>query len=151
MPYQSFKQLTVWQQAKALAVTIYKLTAAGDIFARDFGLKDQMQRAAVSVASNIAEGYERGNNKGFIYFLTIAQGSVAELRTQLEIAHEIGYVERALFESIDDQSCKVGAMITNLKKSRTPNAANCNRVDEDIADYAVGDVHIDKPSHRVTE
>ncbi|MBD3420533.1 MAG: four helix bundle protein [Chitinivibrionales bacterium] len=80
MPYQSFKQLRAWLEAKSLAVVVYKFTAIG-AFARDFGLRDQIQRSAVSVASNIAEGYQRAGDKEFVYFLNIAQGSLAELRT----------------------------------------------------------------------
>jgi four helix bundle protein len=65
MAYESFKELRVWQEAKALAIEIYKITAQGN-FSKDYGLKDQLQRAAVSVASNIAEGYERNSDKDFI-------------------------------------------------------------------------------------
>ena len=85
MSYQSFKELKVWQEAKALAIDIYKLTAQGK-FLKDSGLKEQMNRSSVSIVSNIAEGYERNSNKDFIRFLMIAKGSLAELRTQLEIA-----------------------------------------------------------------
>ncbi|MBD3420539.1 MAG: four helix bundle protein [Chitinivibrionales bacterium] len=114
---QSFKQLNVWKEAKNLAVAIYKITGA-DKFSRDFGLKDQIQRSSVSVVSNIAEGYERTSNKEFLHFLNISQGSLSELRTQLEIAHEIGYINENDFILIDDHCCKVGAMLTNLKKAR---------------------------------
>jgi len=118
MPYQSFKQLTVWQEAKALAVAIYKITMEGQ-FSRDFGLRDQIQRSSVSIPSNIAEGYERRSPKEFLYFLNIAQGSLSELRTQLEIAHEIGYMSKETFSQTEDHCCKVGAMMTNLRKSRS--------------------------------
>ena len=128
MPYQSFKQLTVWQEAKALAVAIYKTTMDGK-FARDFGLRDQIQRSAVSIPSNIAEGYERRSPKEFLYFLSIAQGSLSELRTQLEIANDIGYISKETFLQTDDHCCKIGAMMTNLRKSRTT----------------------ESPSHRITD
>jgi four helix bundle protein len=72
MAYQSFRELRVWQEAKMLAVEIYKLTASGNL-SKDFGLKDQMQRAAVSIASNISEGYERKSDAEFIKFLVTSQ------------------------------------------------------------------------------
>jgi four helix bundle protein len=117
MPYQSFKDLTVWQQSRDLAIAIYRLTTSGPL-SKDFGLKDQMQRAAVSVASNIAEGYDRTTDKEFLRFLDIASGSLSELRTQLDIALHIGYIDKSAFDSFENQCCKVGAMMTNLKKAR---------------------------------
>ena len=81
MAFQSFEELEVWKRGCALAVYVYESLAAS----RDFGLRDQMQRAAVSIPSNIAEGYER-SSKDFARFLSIAKGSAAELRTQSYIA-----------------------------------------------------------------
>ena len=86
-----FRELVVWQKAKSLAVKVYLRTGQG-VFARDFGLRDQVRRAAVSVPSNIAEGDERDTNRDSVRFLYIAKGSLAELIPQLEIAHEIGYL-----------------------------------------------------------
>jgi four helix bundle protein len=117
MGYQSFKELRVWQEARALAVTIYGLTATGKL-AKDFGLREQIQRAAVSVASNIAEGYERNSDRDFIRFLMIAKGSLSELRTQLDIAQGIGYLEQGVFVALEDRSMKLGAMLTKLIKAR---------------------------------
>jgi four helix bundle protein len=115
--YQSFRELRVWQEAKKLAVEIYKLTASGSL-SKDFGLKDQMQRAAVSIASNISEGYERKSDVEFIRFLYISKGSLSELITQLEIANEVGLIPEELFLAVDDQCNKVGAMLTKLIQSR---------------------------------
>jgi four helix bundle protein len=117
MSYQSFKELRVWQEARELAVTIYGLTSTGKL-AKDFGLREQMQRAAVSIASNIAEGYERNSDKEFIRFLMIAKGSLSELRTQLDIAQEIGHLDREVFVALEDRSVKLGAMLTKLIKAR---------------------------------
>ena len=117
MGYQSFKELRVWQEARALAVTIYGLTATGKL-AKDFGLREQIQRAAVSVASNIAEGYERNSDREFIRFLMIAKSSLSELRTQLDIAQGIGYLEQGVFVALEDRSMKLGAMLTKLIKTR---------------------------------
>ena len=87
-----FEQLECWQKAKDLAVTVYVLSKDGEL-GRDFGLRDQMRRASVSVASNIAEGKERETAPEFIRYLYMAKGS-GELKTQLIIAEEIGYLER---------------------------------------------------------
>jgi four helix bundle protein len=117
MGYQSFKELRVWQEAKKLAVEVYKLTASGSL-SKDFGLKDQMQRAAVSIASNISEGYERKSDAEFMRFLYISKGSLSEFITQLEIAKEVGLIPEELFFPIADQCSKVGAMLTKLIQSR---------------------------------
>ena len=89
MGYQSFKDLRVWQEAKALAVAVYRMTSSPGI-SQDFGLKNQMRRAAVSIASNISEGYERFSDAEFVRFLYIAKGSLSEFVTQLDIAREVG-------------------------------------------------------------
>jgi four helix bundle protein len=119
MVYQSFRELRVWQEAKKLAVEIYKPTASGSL-SKDFGLKDQMQRAAVSIASNISEGCERKSDAEFIRFLYISKGSLSELITQLEIAKDVGFIPEELFLLVDDQCSKVGAMFTKLIQSRKP-------------------------------
>ena len=117
MGYQSFKELRVWQEAKTLAVEIYRVTSSGRI-SRDFGLKDQMQRAAVSIASNICEGYERHSDAEFLRFLHIAKGSLSELVTQLEIAREVALITEDLVPPIEQQCKKVGSMLTRLIQSR---------------------------------
>jgi four helix bundle protein len=112
-----FKELIVWQKAKALAIRIYKETQTGDI-SRDFGLRDQVRRSAVSIASNIAEGDERGTEKESIRFFYIAKGSLAELRTQVEIAYNVGYIKKQTYESIEIESVNLGKMIGKLIKVR---------------------------------
>lgn len=119
MGYQSFRELRVWQEAKKLAVEIYRLTSSGRL-AKDFGLRDQMRRAAVSIASNIGEGYERKSDVEFIRFLYISKGSLSELITQLEIAMEVGLIPEELHAPVVDQCNKVGAMLTKLMQSRKP-------------------------------
>ncbi|MBD3347433.1 MAG: four helix bundle protein [Chitinivibrionales bacterium] len=96
---------------------MYKVTGT-EKFSRDFGLKDQIQRSSVSVVSNIAEGYDRTSKKEFLHFLSISSGSLAELRTQLEIAQAIGYIKADEFKLLDESCCYIGKMLTNLKKSR---------------------------------
>jgi len=114
---QSFRELRVWQIGKELAVRIYSLTTDGEM-ARDFGLAGQMQRAAVSIASNIAEGYERNSDKEFVRFLLIAKGSLSELRTQLEIANEIKYIRQDHYNTTEQTCTQLAGMLTNLIKAR---------------------------------
>ncbi len=117
MGYQSFKELRVWQSAKELAVEIYKLTEEGKL-SKDFGLKDQMQRSAVSIAANIAEGYERNSNNDFIRFLIISKGSLSELITLLEIGKDIGYLREEIYKELELKCNNIGGMLTNLIKAR---------------------------------
>jgi four helix bundle protein len=103
----------VWQKAKSLTVEIYKASNHGN-FARDFGLRDQIRRAALSIPSNIAEGFGRGGNKEFLQFLSIAKGSLYELKTQLIIAKEIEYLDNEIFIKISNDSDEVGKMLTSF-------------------------------------
>ena len=94
-----FEDLEVWQEGCDLAVEIYKQSREGKL-ARDYGLRDQMTRAAVSIPSNIAEGKERETVPELIRFLYIAKGSAGELRTQVHIAYRIGYIESEVFRGL---------------------------------------------------
>ena len=118
MGKEGFRGLVVWQKAKELAVAIYQLTDNGKI-SQDFGLKDQMRRAAVSICSNIAEGDERDTNKESVRFLYIAKGSLAELITQLEIAHEIGYISLDQASHFQTSCTEIGKMLGALIKVRS--------------------------------
>ncbi|MBW1741779.1 MAG: four helix bundle protein [Deltaproteobacteria bacterium] len=120
-----FKDLNVWQRAKELAVEVYKTTQT-DPFRRDFSLRDQMRRAAVSISSNIAEGDERGSNKDGVRFLYIAKGSLAELQTQLEIAYEIGYLKGETLEGLNEKCERVGKMLGSLIKVRSSTTCSKN-------------------------
>ncbi len=110
--YSSFEDLDVWKRACQLAVRVYQVLES----CRDFGLKDQMQRAAVSIASNIAEGAERGP-KEFAHFLRIARGSAAELRTQAYIAAKIGIIKPAEMNEITEETKQLAKMLYALAKS----------------------------------
>ena len=114
MPYQSSEDLDVWKRGCRLAVRIYADLKG----CRDYGLKDQMTRAGVSVASNIAEGYERGSSKDFIRFLNIAKGSAAELRTQLYIAEQIGVIGMQQRKDLVTETIVIGKMLHKLADSR---------------------------------
>ena len=102
-----FEDLTVWKESMQLAVRVYRAMA----MSRDFGLKDQMQRAAVSIPSNIAEGYERGSNKEFVQHLHYSRGSSGELRTQIYLASKLGHLDGASARELLEKSRKVSAML----------------------------------------
>jgi four helix bundle protein len=114
----NFKELRVWQKARDLAVENYKLTETGKIKS-DFGLRDQMRRAAVSIPSNIAEGDGLSTDKQSIRHFFIARGSTSELRTQLIISLEIGYMTKELYEEIENECAEISAMLTSLIKHRS--------------------------------
>lgn len=101
-----------------LATDVYKMTRR-DPFSKDFGLSNQIQRAAVSIASNIAEGDERGTNKESIYFFNVAKGSAAEVITQLHITHNIGYIEKRTLEILEERTRKINASLKKLIKARS--------------------------------
>ena len=117
MGKKGFKDLVVWQKAKDLAVQIYRLSENGAL-GRDFGLRDQIRRSAVSVASNLAEGDERGTDKEAIRYFYIAKGSLAELRTQVQIACEAGHLKKVHYESLDVEYETLANMIGSLIRVR---------------------------------
>ena len=117
MGREGFKGLIVWSRAKDLAVKVYKVSGRGALF-KDFGLRDQIRKCAVSIPSNLAEGDERDTDKESVRFFYIAKGSLAELRTQLQIALEIGYIEKDIFEELDQECIQLGKMIGSLIKKR---------------------------------
>lgn len=117
MQDRGFRSLKVWQEAKNLAVQVYKITEQGQL-RRDYGLRDQMRRAAVSVPSNIAEGDERDTDKDAVRFFYIAKGSAAELMTQLMIAKEIGYIEIDDADRIEGDCTRITRMLGSLIKAR---------------------------------
>ncbi len=84
---------------------------------KDFGFKDQICRAAVSVPSNTAEGYERNSPRDFVRFLNIAKGSIGELRTQIYIARELDYLEKEIFGDLLERSKEISAMLAGLIKT----------------------------------
>jgi four helix bundle protein len=109
----NFRNLEVWKRAKDLAVKVYEITNYNS-FDKDFGLKEQMRRAAVSISSNIAEGDERNSNKESIRFLYIANGSVAELITQIIIAYEIKYINNNTYKDMILELEQISKMIKSL-------------------------------------
>jgi four helix bundle protein len=116
---ESFKKLLVWQRALQLTVEVYRLTSAFPETER-FGLSNQLRRAAVSVGSNIAEGYGRSSRGEYIQFLGHARGSSFEVETQLAIARELGFGAKPLIEKTEklcsEVSRMLAAMVVGLRK-----------------------------------
>jgi four helix bundle protein len=114
----NYENLKVWHRAVELAVGIYKLTEENKSFQKDFGLKDQMRRASVSISSNISEGDELGTDKQAVRHFYISKGSSAELFTQLTISNRIGYLTESENKYYLNECKGISAMLTNLIKSR---------------------------------
>jgi four helix bundle protein len=113
---ESFEDLIVWQKGIALAKQIYQLTGSGPLN-RDFGLRDQLQRSAISIPTNIAEGFERGSHKEYLRFLYIAKGSAGELRSLLQVAYEIGYLDEKPYLVLRADAVEISKFLSNLIKS----------------------------------
>ncbi len=109
MKIDKFEDLKVWSEARGLVKDIYSLTASSKLN-KDFGLKEQIQRAAVSILSNISEGFERENNREFVLFLKYAKGSAGELRAQLYLARDLDYINENQF----NQAYKKIVLISKL-------------------------------------
>lgn len=118
MGKKGFKELVVWQRAKDLAVLIYQITDEGKI-SKNFNLRDQIRRSAVSIASNIAEGDERNTDKEAVRFFYIARGSLAELRTQIDIAFSVGLIKQEVFEKVENECIAIGKMLWRLIEARS--------------------------------
>ena len=111
-----FEDLIAWQKARALTKAVYLITSQS-VFARDFGLSGQIQRAAVSIMSNIAEGFERDSKAEFHRFLSIAKASCAEFRSQLYVALDVGYLGDEEFRKLMLQAEEVGRLVGGLRNS----------------------------------
>ena len=115
MAYVSFEKLEVWQRACRLAVEVCQLMKDS----KDYVLKDQMSRSAISIASNVAEGAERGSKAEFIRYLNIAKGSAAELRTQVYIAVKIGtIIQKGKVQELLAELKELSKMLHGLVKSQ---------------------------------
>ena len=110
---KQFEDLRVWQEARSLVSEVYKVTKQGP-FRRDFSLRDQITRAAISSMSNIAEGFERGSRREFIQFLNIAKGSTGEVRSQLYVALDQEYVDQKMFEKLRDAALAVSRRLAKF-------------------------------------
>lgn len=113
MAIASFEGLQIWQEARRLTNRVYDVTRQAS-FSRDFGLINQIRKAVVSIGSNIAEGHERGGTKEFLQFLSIAKGSSGEVRSQLYLALDQGYLGKDECEELIGDFRKLTVMITNF-------------------------------------
>ena len=108
-----FEDLDAWKLARVLTGKVYRLSRDGG-FARDFGFRDQICRASVSIVSNIAEGFERNSNRAFQQFLSIAKGSAGEVRAQLYVALDLGYIEQEQFDDMMQSVSRISKMLAKL-------------------------------------
>jgi four helix bundle protein len=113
---EEFEDLIAWQKARELTRAIYEVTRTG-AFGKDYGLSRQIQRAAVSIMSNIAEGFERGNPREFHQFLSIAKASCAEVRSQLYVALDAGHLDKETFHVLMVLAKETGRVIGGLRVS----------------------------------
>ena len=110
---RTFERQEVWALARNLAVQVYKNFSR----CRDFGFRDQICRSVISISSNVAEGVERNSPAEFRNFLGVAKGSAGELRSQLILANDLGYIPYDNFQSLLDQSVRVSQMLGGLIRS----------------------------------
>jgi four helix bundle protein len=112
---KKFEDIESWKRARKLTKEIYTVTAQ-ERLSRDFCLRDQTRRAAVSILSNIAEGFERGGDKEFLQFLAIAKGSSGEVRAQLYVALDMEYISSSQFDSLSQAATEVSQLLSGLMK-----------------------------------
>jgi four helix bundle protein len=115
MVIKKFEDIESWKKARKLTKEIYEATATGK-FLRDFALKDQIRRASVSILSNIAEGFERGGDKEFSQFLGIAKGSCGEVRAQLYVALDQGYLSQESFDTLSTHAVEVSELLSGFTR-----------------------------------
>ena len=113
--FKRFEEIHAWQKARYVTQKIYKYSNAGE-FARDFGLRDQMRRASVSIMANIAEGHGRRTRSEFANFLNIARGSAIELQSHLYVAHDLVYIDQPQFEELYSLLEELSRMTISLAK-----------------------------------
>ena len=111
--FERFEDIQAWQEARALTRMIYSLSESGK-FSKDYGLTNQIRRASVSIMSNIAEGFERRTKKEFQHFLYIAKGSAGEVRAQVYVALDLGYIDEDTFNAIMQNVTLISRMIMGL-------------------------------------
>lgn len=111
--FDSFEDMEVWQRARELTRDLYAISNQGS-FSRDIGLREQVRRAAVSIVSNIAEGFERRGDREFARFLLMAKGSAGEIRAQLYVAFDLDYLSRAEFDRLSAAAVEISRMVSSL-------------------------------------
>lgn len=118
--FRSIEEIEAWQKTRELVKAVYATTGYGS-FSKDFGLRDQIRRASISIMSNVAEGFERDGTREFIQFLSIAKGSAGEVKSQLYIAADQGYLTQAEFDAlvtlVDETGRTIAGLMAYLKQS----------------------------------
>ncbi len=115
--FNKIEEINVWKEAVSLTEIIYKTINKNKNLQRDFALSEQLKKSSISIPSNIAEGFERESNKEFIRFLYIAKGSCGELRTQIYLAKELGYITKEKHQHLNNLCKKISRMIMSLIKT----------------------------------
>ena len=111
--FKRIEEMEIWQRGCRLAVEVYRLTQRKE-FEKDWGLSNQIRKSGVSIPSNIAEGHERDTSAEFRHFLRIAKGLCGELRTQLYIAHALGFIDKATADKVIAECVEISSMIYGL-------------------------------------
>lgn len=111
--FKKFEEIQAWQKAYEVTVVVYNLTKDG-AFSKDFGLRDQIRRASVSIMANIAEGHGRRSNVEFANFLNLARGSAAEVQSHLHVALGIGYIDKDKFDDLYSKVTEISRMLLSL-------------------------------------
>ena len=114
---ERFEDIVAWQKARELTAQVYRLSQQQERLRKDFGLRDQMLRAAISMMANIAEGFERGRLSEFHQFLSVSKASCAELRSHLYVALDAGYLDAEEFEVLRLKAEEVGRILGGLRQS----------------------------------
>jgi four helix bundle protein len=113
---ESFEDLLVWQKGMEVVKQVYLISKDGEL-ARDVALRDQLRRAAISIPTNIAEGFERASRKEYVYFLNFAKGSTGEVRSLLNLTFELGYLEPSKHEKLRNAVMELSRYLSNQIKS----------------------------------
>src|SRR6185369_9783870 len=113
---RTFEDLIVWQRAIELVKLVYVITDEGGL-KRDFGLKDQIRRAAVSISTNIAEGFERSSRREYLQFLNIAKGSAGEVRSLCRVAFDVGYLSQSVYDELRAATLAISRSLFNQIQS----------------------------------
>jgi len=113
--FKNFEEIVAWQKAYEVTLEVYRVTSDGS-FSKDFGLKDQIRRASVSVMANIAEGHGRRTNSEFANFLNLARGSAAEVQSHLYVAVGLNYLDREKFDELYSSLDQISKMTLSLAR-----------------------------------
>ena len=145
-----FEDIAAWKKASELTRAIYQATATGD-FMRDRALCAQIRRASVSVMSNIAEGFERNGDKEFRQFLALAKGSAGEVKAQLYVALDAGYLKQEKFDHLYAQATEVGRLIGGFMRYLAGSDYKGNKFRESGVAYTIEYDHLHETSHGDSE